>query len=116
MASSMGLLWVVNEQSTMFAAMAYLGVGVNSFFIMGGLFVANSFGRLHYGGINGLFQPFNNAATYGGPLIFGVLYDLSNDSYGALFTFAVALWLISFASAYFVRPSSRVVASGSIAR
>jgi MFS family permease len=110
MGTSMGFLWIVDSQPIMFAAMTYLGVGVNSFFILGGLFVANSFGRLHYGGISGLFQPFNNAATYGGPLIFGVLYDLTNDSYGALFIFAVALWVLSFATAYLVRPVLRPVA------
>jgi OFA family oxalate/formate antiporter-like MFS transporter len=112
MLTSMGFLWMVNSQPLMFAAMAYLGVGVNSFFIMGGLFVANSFGRAHYGAINGLFQPFNNTATYGGPLIFGILYDLSNNSYGALFTIAAVLWVIAFASAYLVRPGKLLVASG----
>jgi MFS family permease len=116
MLTSMGFLWVVNGQPIMFAAMAYLGVGVNSFFIMGGLFVANSFGRAHYGAINGLFQPFNNAATYGGPLLFGVLYDLTNDSYGALFTVAAVLWLIAFGTAYLVRPAKRPVASNLAAR
>jgi OFA family oxalate/formate antiporter-like MFS transporter len=110
MLTSMGVLWIVNGQPIMFAAMAYLGVGVNSFFIMGSLFVANSFGRVHYGAINGLFQPFNNAATYGGPLLFAVLYDLTNDSYGALFTAAAVLWLIAFTTAYLVRPAKRPVA------
>ncbi len=104
MGTSMGLLWIVDSQPMMFAAMAYLGVGVNSFFIMGGLFVANAFGRAHYGGISGLFQPFNNAATYGGPLIFGVLYDLTNGSYGVLFLVAMILWVMAFAAAYLVRP------------
>jgi MFS family permease len=114
--ASMGFLWIVDSQSVMFAAMAFLGIGVNSFFIMGGLFVANSFGRVHYGAINGLFQPFNNAATYGGPLIFAILYDLTNDSYGALFVFAIVLWVLAFATAYLVRPAKRPVASGGIAR
>jgi MFS family permease len=116
MLTSMAVLWMVNGQPIMFAAMAYLGVGVNSFFIMGGLFAANSFGRAHYGAINGLFQPFNNAATYGGPLVFAVLYDLTNDSYGALFLVAAVLWVIAFAAAYLVRPAERPVASGPVAR
>ena len=116
MGTSMGLLWVVDTQSIMFLAMAYLGIGVNSFFIMGGLYVANSFGRLHYGGISGLFQPFNNAATYGGPLVFGVIYDLTNDSYGALFIAAIALWIIALTAAYLVRPTRRPVASSPAAR
>jgi MFS family permease len=116
MATSMGLLWIVDAQPIMFAAMAYLGVGANAFFIMGGLFVANSFGRAHYGGISGLFQPFNSAATYSGPLLFGVLYDLTNNSYGVLFTFAVSLWVISFVTAYLVQPGQRPVASSSVAR
>lgn len=116
MGTSMGLLWIVNTQPVMFAAMAYLGVGVNSFFILGGLFVANSFGRAHYGAISGLFQPFNNAATYGGPLIFAIIYDLTNDSYGALFTVAIALWIIAFVTAYLVRPAKRPVASSPPAR
>jgi MFS transporter, OFA family, oxalate/formate antiporter len=116
MGTSMGLLWIVDAQPIMFVAMTYLGVGVNSFFIMGGLFVANMFGRLHYGGISGLFQPFNNAATYGGPLVFAVIYDLSNDSYGAMFIAAVALWIVAFATAYLVRPARRPVASTDASR
>ena len=111
MGTAMVLLWFVDSPPLMFIAMAYLGVGINAFFILGGLFVANSFGRAHYGGINGLFQPFNNAATYGGPLVFGVIYDLSGESYGALIISAVVLWVVAFAAAYAVRPLSAPVAA-----
>ena len=107
MATATALLWFVDAPPLMFVAMAYIGVGINAFFILGGLFVANSFGRAHYGGITGLFQPFNNAATYGGPLVFGVIYDLSNESYGALFLSALVLWVIAFAASYAVRPLAR---------
>jgi MFS family permease len=111
MATSMVLLWFVDSPPLMFVAMAYLGVGVNAFFILGGLFVANSFGRAHFGGINGLFQPFNNAATYSGPLVFGIVYDLSGESYGALFIAALVLWFVAFAAAYAVRPLTPLVAA-----
>jgi len=116
MATAMAFLWKVETPPVMFVAMAYLGVGVNSFFIMGGLFVANLFGRAHFGGISGLFQPFNNAATYGGPFVFGVLYDLTNDSYDALFAVAIVLWALSFGAAYLIRPARRSLASHPPAR
>jgi MFS family permease len=111
MGTSLVLLWLVDSPPLMFVAMAYLGVGVNAFFILGGLFVANSFGPTHYGAISGLFQPFNNAATYSGPLVFGVVYDLAGASYGALFISAGALWVVAFAAAYAVRPLAAPVAT-----
>jgi len=111
MGTSMVLLWFVDSPPLMFVAMAYLGVCVNAFFIIGGLFVANSFGRTHYGAISGLFQPFSNAATYSGPLMFGVVYDLAGSSYDALFISAEALWVVAFAAAYAVRPLAAPVAT-----
>jgi MFS family permease len=112
MGTSMGLLWLVDTTLVMFVAMAYLGLGVNPYFILGSLFVANSFGRAHYGAISGLFQPFNNAATYGGPLVFGIIYDLSNGSYETLLAAALGLWVVTLGAAYFVRPLRWPVAAG----
>ena len=90
----------------MFATMLYLGFGLNAFFVVSQVFVANTFGRQHLGAIRGVMQTVNNLATFGGPWIFGVLFDLYAD-YALLFGFAVVVWLVTIVLGAFVRPLRR---------
>ena len=96
-ASGLFLVSLVSQfQSTgmMFATMLYLGFGLNAFFVVSQVFVANTFGRQHLGAIRGVMQTVNNLATFGGPWIFGVLFDLYAD-YALLFGFAIVVWLVT---------------------
>jgi MFS family permease len=85
--------------------MAYLGVVLAGFWVLQALVVANTFGRVHIGAIRGVMQPFNNAAMFGGPLLFAAIYDVSND-YTWIFAFASVAFLASALAAYFLRPFS----------
>ena len=102
---SSALCLMVFTQSTAVAYifMAYLGLVLAGFWVLQTLVVANTFGRAHIGAIRGVMQPFNNAAMFGGPLLFAALYDLSND-YLWLFAFASFSFLASAVAAYFLRP------------
>ena len=98
-------------QSTgmMFASMIYLGFGLNAFFVVSQVFVANTFGRQHLGAIRGMMQTVNNLATFGGPWLFGLLFDIYAD-YAMLFGFAIVVWLVTIALGGLVRPLRRPAA------
>ena len=87
----------------MFAAMLYLGFGLNAFFVVSQVFVANTFGRQHLGAIRGIMQTVNNLATFGGPWFFGFLFDLYAE-YLLLFGLAVGVWLVTIVLGTLVRP------------
>ncbi len=86
-----------------FSFMVSLGLPLSGFWVLQFLLVANTFGRRHIGAIRGAMQPFNNAAMYGGPLLFGVIFDLRSD-YAWLFSIAGLLFLTSAVIASFLRP------------
>ena len=87
----------------MFATMLYLGFGLNAFFIVSQVFVSNTFGRQHLGAIRGVMATVNNLATFGGPWLFGVLFDVYAE-YSLLFTVAVAIWIGTIVLGALVRP------------
>ena len=93
----------------MFASMIYLGFGLNAFFVVSQVFVANTFGRQHLGAIRGMMQTVNNLATFGGPWIFGLVFDIYAD-YAMLFGFAIVVWLVTIALGGLVRPLRRPAA------
>ena len=92
----------------MFAAMIYLGFGLNAFFVVSQVFVANTFGRQHIGAIRGVMGTVNNMATFGGPWLFGVMYDVSAQ-YFVLFAVAVGFWLVTIIMGILVRPLVRTI-------
>ena len=97
MASGLFLVSLVSQfqnVGVMFATMLYLGFGLNAFFIVGQVFVSNTFGRQHLGAIRGVNATVNNLATFGGPWLFGLLFDLYAE-YALLFGFAVAVWIVT---------------------
>ena len=97
---------VVESVVMMFAAMIYLGFGLNAFFVVSQVFVANTFGRQHIGAIRGVMQTVNNLATFGGPWLFGVMYDVSTE-YFVLFAVAVGFWMVTITLGMLVRPLMR---------
>ena len=54
----------------------------------------------------GVMQTVNNLATFGGPWLFGVMYDVSAE-YAVLFEVAVAFWFIAITMGALVRPLVR---------
>ena len=86
--------------------MIYLGFGLNAFFVVSQVFVANTFGRQHIGAIRGVMGTVNNMATFGGPWLFGIMYDASSE-YNLLFAVALGFWLITITMGIFVRPLVR---------
>ncbi len=100
------LVSIMQNVVMMFAAMIYLGFGLNAFFVVSQVFVANTFGRQHIGAIRGVMQTVNNLATFGGPWLFGVMYDISSE-YIVLFSVAVGFWLITITMGTLVKPLVR---------
>ncbi len=100
------LVSIMQNVVMMFAAMIYLGFGLNAFFVVSQVFVANTFGRQHIGAIRGVMQTVNNLATFGGPWLFGVMYDISTE-YVVLFSVAVGFWLITITMGTLVKPLVR---------
>jgi OFA family oxalate/formate antiporter-like MFS transporter len=100
------LVSLLQNVAMMFAAMIFLGFGLNAFFVVSQVFVANTFGRQHIGAIRGVMQTVNNLATFGGPWLFGVIYDVSAE-YMLLFGIAVVFWVITITMASLVRPLAR---------
>ena len=90
----------------MFATMIYLGFGLNSFFVVSQVFVTNTFGRQHIGAIRGVNATVQNLATFGGPWLFGLLFDVYAE-YALLFGFAVAVWIVTIVLGSLVRPLTR---------
>jgi OFA family oxalate/formate antiporter-like MFS transporter len=103
--SSLALMAFTQSTVVAYLFMAYLGVVLAGFWVLQALVVANTFGRVHIGAIRGVMQPFNNAAMFGGPLLFAAIYDVSND-YTWIFAFASVAFLASALAAYFLRPFS----------
>ena len=102
------LVSLVQNVLMMFAAMIYLGFGLNAFFVVSQVFVANTFGRQHIGAIRGVMGTVNNMATFGGPWLFGVMYDVSAQ-YFVLFAVAVGFWLVTITMGILVRPLVRPI-------
>ena len=100
------LVSIIQNVVMMFVAMIYLGFGLNAFFVVSQVFVANTFGRQHIGAIRGVMQTVNNLATFGGPWLFGVMYDVSAE-YIVLFAVAVSFWLITITMGTLVKPLVR---------
>jgi len=98
------LAMILTQNSTMaYIFMVYLGLVLAGFWVLQILVVANTFGRVHIGAIRGAMQPFNNAAMYGGPFLFGLIFDLRGD-YLWLFALAAFSFLASAVAASFLRP------------
>ena len=102
------LVSLVQNVLMMFAAMIYLGFGLNAFFVVSQVFVANTFGRQHIGAIRGVMGTVNNMATFGGPWLFGIMYDVSAQ-YFVLFAVAVGFWLVTITMGILVRPLVRPI-------
>jgi MFS family permease len=87
----------------MVLAMALVGIGFGGFWVVQNLIVADYFGRRHISGILGLVQPFQQGATWGGPLVYGLLFDAFNG-YQWVFVSALVAIALSMVVIYYAKP------------
>lgn len=86
-----------------FAAAIAFGAGIGGIFAMLPVAWANYFGRAHFGAIRGVTLPAQVGGQALGPLIAGVLHDISGD-YSAGFVVFALMSLCAAAVALLVRP------------
>ena len=72
-----------------YAASALFGTGVGGILTMPSVALANYFGRAHFGAIRGMALPAQVGGQAAGPLIAGLLHDLTGGYESGLWTFAV---------------------------
>jgi MFS family permease len=101
--AALAVLAATSSRAVMFLGMAVLASGLNGFFNLWQVVLADTFGREHIGAIRGVVDAFNSTAIFVGPVLFGLLFDLSG-SYGVLFGAAIVLWALSLAAALLIRP------------
>jgi MFS family permease len=107
---AISFLYTVTIIPTMVIAMALIGIGFGGFWVVQNLIVADYFGRRHISGILGLFQPFQQGATWGGPLIYGLLFD-AFEGYQWVFASALLGIALSMVVVYYAKPAKQPVAS-----
>ena len=89
-----------------YAASVLFGTGVGGILTMTPVAWANYFGRAHFGAIRGMTLPAQVGGQAAGPLLAGLLHDLTGDYASGLATFA-ALSLLAAAVAL-VTPAPRL--------
>lgn len=100
---AMLVLAMTSNAGVMFLGMIVLAAGLNGFFNLWQVVLADIFGREHIGAIRGVVDAFNSSVIFIGPVAFGLMLDLS-DSYTVLFIVAIALWVLSLVAAALIRP------------
>ena len=70
------------------------GLTIGAYITLMGVIVADYFGRLHLGAINGVLRPFMTASGAASPLFIAFLFDLQ-DSYTLAFLIIAAGWLLA---------------------
>ena len=88
------LILNVGGQATMLAASALHGLTIGAYITLMAIVVADYFGRLHLGAINGVIRPFMTASSAASPLFIAFLIDLQN-SYVLAFLIIAAGWLLA---------------------
>jgi OFA family oxalate/formate antiporter-like MFS transporter len=96
------LYFVVNAPM-LILAMMLIGFGFGGFWVLQAVMVADYFGRRHIAGVRGIIQPPQTVAGSGGPLLFGLIFDLTG-TYAWVFGAVIAAWALSVVATYFARP------------
>ena len=108
--AAISFLYTVTGVLAMVIAMGLIGIGFGGFWVVQNLIVADYFGRRHISGILGLVQPFQQGATWGGPLVYGLLFD-AFEGYKWVFASALLTIVLSIVVVYYARPTTRPVAA-----
>ena len=93
-----GVALLLNTRS---APMAFLyaflvGVGISGSLSLEPVIYANYFGRLHLGAIRGFSSVFRWVTAASGPLIAGIMYDITGDYFRAYLIFLILLVIAAF--------------------
>ena len=88
------LILNVGGQTSMLIASGLHGLTIGAYITLMGVIVADYFGRLHLGAINGVLRPFMTASGAASPLFIAFLFDLQ-DSYTMAFLIIAAGWLLA---------------------
>ncbi len=99
------LYFVVNAPM-LILAMMLVGFGFGGFWVLQGVMIADYFGRRHIAGVRGIIQPPQTVAGSGGPLLFGLIFDLTG-TYAWVFGTVIGAWALSVVATYFARPRPR---------
>lgn len=93
-AISVALILNVGGQTSMLIAVGLHGFTIGAYITLQNLLVADYFGRLHLGAINGAIRPFMTTAGALSPLFIAFLFDLQ-ESYTMAFLIIAAAWLVA---------------------
>ena len=93
-AGSVLLILNVGGQTSMLIAVGLHGFTIGAYITLQGLVVADYFGRMHLGAINGIIRPFMTIAGALSPLMIALLFDLQG-SYTTAFLIIAAGWLLA---------------------
>lgn len=85
------LLWVVDNEITLFIWASYQGLVLGSFFSLFTLISTEYFGRTHIGAIRGVMMPPSSVSRAGGALLLGALRDI-RGTYILSFTIVLVSW------------------------
>ena len=88
------LILDVGGQTSMLVASALHGLTIGAYITLMGIVVADYFGRVHLGAINGVIRPFMTASSAVSPLFIAFLFDWQN-SYTLAFLIIAAGWLLA---------------------
>ncbi|MDE2802208.1 MAG: MFS transporter [Chloroflexota bacterium] len=97
------LILNVGGQTSMLLASGLHGLTIGAYITLMGVIVADYFGRLHLGAINGVLRPFMTASGAASPLFIAFLFDLQ-DSYTLAFLIIAAGWLLAGALMLLAKP------------
>ena len=90
------VMGAVSGPSLGYAASVLFGLGVGGILTMPPVALANYFGRAHFGAIRGVTLPAQVGGQAAGPLLAGVLHDLTGNYANGLVTFAALSLLAAF--------------------
>ncbi len=104
------LILNVGGQTSMLLASGLHGLTIGAYITLMGVIVADYFGRLHLGAINGVLRPFMTASGAASPLFIAFLFDWQN-SYTLAFLIIAAGWLLAGALMLMATPPRLPAAS-----
>ena len=107
--AALAVLAATSSRAVMFLGMAVLASGLNGFFNLWQVVLADTFGREHIGAIRGVVDAFNSTAIFVGPVLFGLLFDLSGS-------YRIAIWALVATSGLMVPLTLLMASPAALAR
>ncbi|MBW1775561.1 MAG: MFS transporter, partial [Deltaproteobacteria bacterium] len=108
-----GALFTIAQSSpvvTTYLCVIAFGLTMGNIIMLQSLFIGECFGMVSFGRISGLVMLFTSSGSAFGPMIAGILFDVTR-SYKAGFTFFALTYAIACGLVLYARPSPQKVAS-----